>query len=175
MRKFRPLLTVSLVALAACDNGPQRSFEPGTHASHRVVQSGTALLPLDPAARAYLHSRLDVAALDRLLSQLPPSTRAHLVETLSPTSLGLVPAYGTASPQAGSSQPVETRDVRIVVRMGDSEQQKLLDKVWAPYWEHLPANALNDDSNPLPGRDRVRAQRRAQRAAQTSRQEASSQ
>jgi hypothetical protein len=48
---------------------------------------------------------------------------------------------------------------RFTVKSDNPAKQALLDRMWAPYWEHLPIGAMDDETNPFPGRRLARDRR----------------
>ena len=81
---------------------------------------------------------------------MDPAEQQDLVNTL--------PA-GDVLPDPLPPKGTETRDVTILIRFTDPAMQALLDRVWAPYWRHLPPEALDDPHNPFPGRELARQRR----------------
>lgn len=136
MRKARSTAIAGLLlALGGCEHAP-----PVTVPS--IPQPvAPALVTLSPAARAQLRETIDLDAMDRLLNTLGPEDRARFLRTFEDVELA-----------ASGRKDVETRDVIVTIRFGDPERQMLLERVWTPFWSHLPPAALSDPFNPLPGR-----------------------
>jgi hypothetical protein len=115
MRASLPLLWAA-VTLTACDESVATTMS-------RAQAGPSAPAPnLSPAARAQLAGSIDLVAMDRLLFTLGEVDRQRFLATFS--ELELV-ANGTETPR-------ETTDVTFVVYFSDPEQQKLLDRTWAP-------------------------------------------
>jgi hypothetical protein len=105
-------------------------------------------VPSGPSGRAYVvdasyqmsdrdksnvMSIFDVAALERLISMLPPE---HREEVLSHFQYG--------DPTSEEAPPK-------LVQFDDPDLQAVLEEVWVPYWNTLPPEALFSDSE-IPGR-----------------------
>jgi len=62
-----------------------------------------------------------------------------------------------------SGEPeTETRNVVVPTMSTDPVRQALLDRIWAPFWAHLPPDALDRRDLPYPGREIARARRSAE-------------
>lgn len=100
-------------------------------------------LPTD--IRARLEGRFDLAALEELLATMGTDEQQNYLATLD--------AGGTPPPGG------ETGDVTVLAWSSDPARQALLDRVWAPFWEHLPPGSLERTDLPYPGRELARARR----------------
>lgn len=140
----RPLHAIATVAtaavLAACDNTPATTMSKHDFQTPRPVR-------LSREVRGRLEGRFDVTALEELLGTMAPKDQQELLDGLG--------ASGT--PPAGG----ETRDVSVMMRSTDPARQALLDRMWAPYWDHLPAELLDRTDLPYPGRELAKARRAA--------------
>lgn len=142
--RFAPLLLSATVpVLHACEGSPV-TIMTQNRPLHRPVSS-----LLTPEARRELGKQIDVDALDELLASMEPGERR---ETLA--GMGVI--------QTGE----ETRDVSIPMYSSDPERQKLIERVWAPYWDHLPPEWLDRTDLPFPGREIARARRAARAGGQ---------
>lgn len=106
-----------------------------------VVDASYQLSALEKSNVMYI---FDVAALERLISMLPPEDRE---ETLSYFQYG-DPASEDAPPK--------------LVRFDDPDLQAVLEEVWVPYWYTVPTAALYSGSE-IPGRQLALARMRAGR------------
>jgi hypothetical protein len=106
---------------------------------------------LSSQVRARLEGRFDVTALEELLGTMAPRDQQDLLEDLG----------ASGSPPAGG----ETRNVSVMMRSTDPARQALLDRMWAPFWEHLPPELLDRTDLPYPGRELAKARRAARAAA----------
>jgi len=104
---------------------------------------------LSSEVRQRLEGRFDVSALEELLGTMTAEEQQALLHDLGAS--GRAPAGG------------ETRDVSVMMRSTDPARQALLDRMWAPFWEHLPPELLDRADLPYPGRELAKA-RRAERA-----------
>jgi hypothetical protein len=134
----------SAVFIAACDN------TPATTMSH-YESPGPRLVRLSSVVRDRLEGRFDVTALEELLGTMAPNDQQELLEGLGASD----------SPPEGG----ETRDVSVMMRSTDPARQALLDRMWAPYWDHLPPEMLNRTDLPYPGRELAKARRAARATA----------
>jgi hypothetical protein len=134
MRKARlRFLPALLFSMGGCEHSAPVAVQPIPH---------TPLAPtLSTAAREQLRDRIDLGAVDRLLSTLGPEDRARFLLS-----------FEDVEAAASGRIDVETRDVRFIVQFADPERQRILEHVWAPFWSQLPAAVLSDPSYPLPGR-----------------------
>lgn len=103
---------------------------------------------LSPAARELLDGKVDLSAMDRLLTTLGPEERTRFIRSFEDVEWA-----------ASGRTDVETRDVVVTVRFGDPHRQRLLEHAWAPFWSQLPRAVLLDASYPLPGRTLAGARR----------------
>ncbi len=85
-------------------------------------------------------------ALEELLATMSIAERAEV--------LGQIGASG--------NREAETTDVVIPLKSTDPVRQALLDRVWTPFWSHLPPDALDREDLPFPGREIARARRSAE-------------
>jgi hypothetical protein len=109
---------------------------------------------LSSEVRGRLEGRFDVTALEELLGTMAPEDQQELLDGLG----------ASGNPPPGG----ETRNVSVIMRSTDTARQALLDRMWAPYWDHLPAELLDRTDLPYPGRELAKA-RRAARAAPSER------
>jgi hypothetical protein len=79
----------------------------------------------------------EVAALERLISMLPPEDCDEVLSYFQ---------YGEPGSEEAASKLVSFEDLDL---------QAVLEEVWVPYWDTMPPAALHSDS-PIPGRGRVR-------------------
>jgi hypothetical protein len=116
---------------------------------------------LDAKVRQRLQSRFDVDALELLLQRMSVKDRQNFIGSLGATP----PGQPQSSNRSGYDQ-----EERILIRDSDPARQALLEKVWAPYWDHLPQGAVDDPSYPYPGRElaRLRQAERKRRAGESS-------
>lgn len=104
---------------------------------------------LTPEARQELSKSFDLDAMDELLAMMgPEEQRWNLIQ------MGVV--------QTGE----ETRDVSMPLHSDDPERQKLIERMWAPYWDHFPPEWLDRTDLPFPGREIARVRRAAREAGQ---------
>ena len=147
----RPLHAIATVTtavfIAACDKSPATTMSQHETQGPRPVR-------LPSQVRARLEGRFDLAALEELLGTMAPKDQQELLEGLG----------ASGSPPAGG----ETREVSVMMRSTDPARQALLDRMWAPYWDHLPAELLDRTDLPYPGRELAKA-RRAARARESER------
>jgi hypothetical protein len=134
-------LSAALFTVVACENTPATTMSQ--HASH-----GPRPVHLSSEVRQRLESRFDVSALEELLGTMTVKEQQEILQGL-----------GVGRPPAGG----ETRDVSVMMRSTDPARQALLDRIWAPFWEHLPPELLDRTDLPYPGRELAKA-RRAERA-----------
>lgn len=105
---------------------------------------------LAPEVRQRLARQFDVDALEELLGTMPVEERAWVLRS-----------FGVTDDRESDG---ETREVSILVRSSDPARQALLDCVWAPFWDTLPAEYLERSDLPYPGRELARLQRTSQQA-----------
>lgn len=98
---------------------------------------------IPPVARERLRKRFDVDALEELLGIMPAAERDEVLSQLG----------------ASDEREMETTSVVVPMRSSDPVRQALLDRTWAPFWSHLPPDALDRDDLPYPGRELARARR----------------
>ena len=115
---------------------------------HESRGSRPVLLSIE--VRGRLEGRFDVTALEELLGTMGPKDQQELLDGLG----------ASGNPPPGG----ETRDVSVMMRSTDPARQALLDRMWAPYWDHLPDELLDRSDLPYPGRELAKA-RRAARAS----------
>lgn len=143
MPRFSALFfTISSLTLSACETSPATIMTQNRPASHPASSL------LTPEARRELEKQFDVSAMDELLASMSPAERQ---ETL--IKMGVI--------QTGET----TRDVTFPVHSDDPERQKLIERMWAPYWDHLPPEWLDRTDLPFPGREIARARRAAKAAS----------
>ena len=123
----------------ACDRTPAIIMSQSEPLTPRPVR-----LPAD--VRTRLDGRFDIEAMEELLASMPPAEQQQFL-----ISIGGVPR------PAGE----ETRDVTVLMGSTDPARQKLIDRMWAPYWDHLPPEFLERTDLPFPGRELARARRAA--------------
>jgi len=109
---------------------------------------------LSSEVRGRLEGRFDITALEELLGTMTPEDQQDLLDGLG----------ASGNPPPGG----ETRDVSVMMRSTDPARQALLDRMWALYWDHLPAELLDRTDLPYPGRELAKA-RRATRAMPSGR------
>ena len=136
------LLTSVTVAaiIAACDGTPSTTMSQNESPAPRPVR-------LSSDIRARLEGRFDVTALEELLGTMTPGEQHNMLESLGAT--GSVPKSG------------ETTDVSVLARSTDPARQALIDRMWAPFWDHLPPELLDRTDLPYPGRELAKARRAA--------------
>lgn len=100
--------------------------------------------------RERLQKRFGVDALEELLGTMPVAEREEILRQLGVSG----------EPEA------ETGSVVVPMRSTDPARQALLDRIWAPFWSHLPPDALDRDDLPYPGRELARARRSAETTEQ---------
>jgi hypothetical protein len=105
---------------------------------------------LAPDVREQLARQFDVDALEELLGTVPVEERAWVLRS-----------FGADD---DDDLRTETRDVSIMVWSSNPARQALLDRVWAPFWNTLPPEYLDDPDLPYPGRELARRQRASERA-----------
>ena len=103
-------------------------------------------VPLSVEARTYLRQRFDIDAVEELLATMHSAEQNEFLAQLE---------------TPGFVEPGETTEVAIPIRSSDPARQALLDRIWAPFWEHLPAEALDQPGHPYPGRELARLRRDA--------------
>lgn len=135
--RFLPAL---LFSFGGCEHSAPVAVQP--------VPQTPAAPALSAAAREQLRDRIDLSAVDRLLSTLGPEDRARFLLS-----------FEDVEAAANGRTDVETRGVRMIIQFADPERQRLLEQVWAPYWSQLPAAALKDSAYPLAGRSLAAARR----------------
>lgn len=142
----RRLLTLILVTsvLPGCDAIMTQNSPPG---HPRAVS-------LAPEVRRNLQRRFDVDALEEYLGMLAPAEQNEFLSQLGPPR--------------GAREP-ETRDVSMPMRSTDPARQAVLERVWAPFWDHLPPDALDRADLPFPGRELARVRRGSRSDAQNDR------
>jgi hypothetical protein len=106
---------------------------------------------LAPEVRKRLARQFDVDALEELLGTMPVEERA-----------GVLRSFGSDDDRDSDG---ETRQVSIMVWSSDPACQELLDRIWAPFWDTLPPEYLDDPDLPYPGRELARARRAAERTS----------
>jgi hypothetical protein len=100
---------------------------------------------LSAEERAQVRQGFDVDALERLLAAVEPGARPIIL--------------------AGFQYPKERgQSGGVMTAIGDPALQPLLDEVWAPMWERMPAEMLDRSDVRYPGRDLARARRAARDA-----------
>lgn len=156
MKIPRACLLMIAAAVAACND----TSTPAAMSNDQPTESHSAREPvrLSPELRQKLGASFDVGAVERLLQTMEPAEREAFLQTLT------APSTPDLSGEAGG----ETRDVRILIRSTDPERQRHLDEMWAPYWDRLPPEALDDPAQPYPGREIARARRKKQDDAERS-------
>lgn len=102
----------------------------------------------------HIGQQFDASAVEQIANRLTEEERRAFL-----ASLGGVPGEATTPRQKGAPQ-----EVSLLVRHSDPEIQALIEKMWAPYWEHLPPEALTDPRYQLPGR-KIAAERRQLRSS----------
>lgn len=100
--------------------------------------------------RQQLARQFDVDALEELLGTVAVEERAWVLK-----SFGVVD---------DRDDQTETTQVSILVRWSDPARQALLDRVWAPFWDTLPAEYLDRTDLPYPGRELARLRRASERS-----------
>ena len=143
MRAFTPIIAVLLLSVAgACE---QHRAEITMSAAPKQLRLDVpdAQYHLTPEQRARVIADYDADALERLLGMVRPDVRDELLSFFvwsdQPASIG------TPS--------------RKLTELPDPQLQAVLEEVWAPYWDHLPAEALDREQAHLPGRDVARRRR----------------
>ena len=146
MQRTLQLLATAAAAvmIAACDRTPATSMSQNDPQAPRPVR-----LPSD--VRERVEGRFDVTAVEELLGTMTPGEQRDLLESIGAT--------GTA-PSGG-----ETRDVTVLMRSTDPARQAWIDRMWAPFWDHLPPELLDRTDLPYPGRELARSRRAARAAA----------
>jgi len=133
------LATVTAAAvIAACDRTPATTMSQNEFQAPRPVR-------LPDEVRARLEGRFDVAAVEELLATMHPDDKHDFLVSIGGTRRA--PADG------------ETRDVSVLTRSTNPERQALIDRMWAPYWDHLPPELLDRTDLPYPGRELAKARR----------------
>ena len=146
---------VSALALGCASQVPDAPTSPpaaGTLMTGEDPTNAASASHLEPATRSRLQPYFDVDALDRLIASMHPQERAFLVQNLS------APDHSGLHPGSSGSH------LQLPIRFSDPAQQALLEQVWAPYWEQLPAEALDSAEYLFPGRELARARRAARSA-----------
>ena len=100
--------------------------------------------------RQQLARQFDVDALEELLGTTPVEERAWVLRSFGVTD--------------DSESDEETTEVSIMVWSSDPVRQALLDQVWAPFWDTLPAEYLERSDLPYPGRELARLRRTSKEA-----------
>lgn len=132
--------TAVVLAITACDTAPV--IMTSQHESH-----GPRPVRLPAEIRSRLESRFDVAAVEELLGMMAPEEQHEFLESIG----------ATATPPANG----ETKTVVVFSRSTDPLRQALLDRMWAPFWDHLPPEFLDRTDLPYPGRELAKARRAA--------------
>lgn len=138
MAPSRFLLIAPLALLiVGCESGNPNSLmtTPAPH-SIRLAQPD-ATYRLSPADRAKLIDFYDADALERLLQMVEPDARARML-----------PMFQRSDQRRG-----------MITKLDDPALQGVLEEVWAPYWDDLPADALEDEEGGVPGREIARRRR----------------
>ena len=151
MRSFTPILAVFLLSVTGgCEHhGAETTMSAGPQPLRLEVPDASS--HLTPAQRAKVIPDYDADALERLLSMVRPDVRDELLSFF-----------------VWSDQPAGVGTVsRKLTDLPDPQLQAVLEEVWAPYWDRLPADALDREQAHLPGRD-VARRRRALRQQQTN-------
>jgi hypothetical protein len=130
-------LLIAATALSGCDT------TPAVIMTHDGASSRPSPVSLSPDVRGRLQKRFDVDALEELLGTMSVAERAEVLSQLG----------------GSGNREAETTDVVVPMRSTDPVRQALLDRVWAPFWSHLPPEALDRDDLPYPGRELARARR----------------
>jgi hypothetical protein len=105
-------------------------------------------LPLE--VRERLRKRFDVDALEELLGTTSVPEREEILRQLG----------------VSGEREAETGSVVVPMRSTDPARQALLDRIWAPFWSHLPPDALDRNDLPYPGRELARARQSAETTEQ---------
>ena len=132
------------VIMAACDRTPATTMSQSEAQAPRPVH-------LSSEIRGRLEGRFDVTALEELLGTMTPAEQQDLLESLG----------GSGNVPEGR----ETKDVTVLARSTDPARQALIDRVWAPFWDHLPPELLDRTDLPYPGRELAKARRAANASA----------
>lgn len=140
----RPLrlfaVTFAALSFGACETTPAITMSQQESQRPRPVR-------LSPDAQARLEGRFDVGAVEELLGTMTAQEQQDLLASLG-ASDG-VPADG------------ETRDVSVTMHSTDPARQALLDRMWAPFWDHIPSELLDREDLPFPGRKLAKERRDA--------------
>ncbi|MDB4912481.1 MAG: hypothetical protein JWM95_125 [Gemmatimonadetes bacterium] len=120
----------------------------------------TPRMRLSDTQRSRIAEQWDADAVEKIANLLSPEDRRSFMEPL-----GGVP---DDSVQVGASRP---GDAYFILTHPNPEIQELLEQMWAPFWETLPADALTNEGpgyRLLPGRKLALARRAARSAGGTS-------
>ena len=143
----RPLQLLAIVigalSFSTCDNTPAITMSQHETRGPRPVH-------LSPDVRGRLEGRFEVSAVEELLGTMTPREQHDLLESIGASDS--VPPDG------------ETKDVSVMMRSTDPARQALLDRMWAPFWDHLPPELLDRTDLPFPGRELAKARRAANRS-----------
>ena len=80
-----------------------------------------------------IHPHFDAEALERLLSLLPPASRAETLATFL--------------------RPTGDHRVRLTIGFADPALQAALEEVWQPYWAGMPPEDMAREPAEFPGRE----------------------
>jgi hypothetical protein len=101
---------------------------------------------LSQAERQRIRTGFDVDALERLVANVRPELRHHILESFT-------------------IQPADFLTTNSLIKIGDPFLQALLDEVWAPVWEQFPPDALDTETVDYPGRELASQRRRSREVA----------
>lgn len=144
--RMLPLLVLPLLASAACE--PTRSGLVMSGPSSEILRlpEPDRSFRLARAERAKVMEFFDVDALERLLSMVKPELRAEM--------LTFFQYRDSAAPRG------------LIMHLNDPQLQAVLEEVWAPHWDGLPDDAIEKETEPVPGREIARQRREARRRSE---------
>jgi hypothetical protein len=134
----------AVIIIAACDRTPATTMSENESQAPRPVR-------LSSDVRKRWEGRFDVTAVEELLASMTPGDQHDFLVSIGAT--------GTTPSGA------ETRDVTVLTRSTDPARQALIDRMWAPFWDHLPPELLDRTDLPYPGRELAKARRAARASA----------
>lgn len=113
-------------------------------------QAADRPIRLPDAQRRRIAENFDPDAVEQIANLLPAEERRHFLR-----SFGGVPG------EAPAPATREQQDFAVLVRHSDPRIQALIEQMWAPWWDHEPAAALDDPNYNFPGKELAKKRRLA--------------
>jgi hypothetical protein len=141
---------LSLLAGSACERNPNDLLMSTPENRPLRLATPDASFRLSAEERAKVLPLYDAEALERLLGMVDPEVRGPM--------LRMFLASEKPGPRA------------VLTHLDDPQLQAVLEEVWAPHWDLLPPEAIDEEQADIPGRAIARERRDARQRGQAARQ-----